>query len=76
MSAVAIATPKMTLATVPFLARAMTKAKPPKNAINTSLISGLTLANNSEDSSRSGNSAKNKKDKVKQIETVKKTKAK
>ncbi len=39
----------------------MIKANPPKKAIKTSRISGLVLANNSDDSSRSGNNQKNKK---------------
>ena len=54
ISAVAMATPNITLAMVPFLARAMTNANPPKKAMSTSRISGLVRANNSEDSSRSG----------------------
>ena len=61
MRAVAIATPKMTEAIVPFFVRAMIKAKPPKKAINTSRISGLTRAKSSLDSSRSGKSAKKRK---------------
>ena len=48
ISAVAIATPKITLAMVPFFALAMTNAKPPKKAIKTSRISGFTRPNNSE----------------------------
>ena len=56
--AVAMATPKITEAMVPFLVRAIIKAKPPKKAINTSRISGLTRAKSSLDSSRSGKRAK------------------
>ena len=61
ISAVAIATPKITEAIVPFFVRAIIKARPPKNAISTSLISGRVLANNSEVTSLSGNNQKNKK---------------
>src|SRR5690606_6259987 len=61
INAVAIATPKITLATVPRLALAITSAKPPKNAISTSRISGAVRANSSEDSSLSGKNLKNKK---------------
>ena len=56
-----MATPKMTEAIAPFFVRAIIKAKPPKKAINTSLISGLTRARSSLDSSRSGKSTKKRK---------------
>ena len=49
IKAVAIATPKITLAIVPLLALAITKAKPPKKAIKTSRISGDVRAKSSED---------------------------
>ncbi len=55
-----MATPNITLAIVPFLALAMTKASPPKNAISTSLISGFVRARSSDDSSRKGKNSKNK----------------
>ncbi len=58
ISAVAIATPKITEAMVPFLVRAMASAAPPKKAIKTSLISGWVRAKSSDDSCCSG---KNKK---------------
>ena len=54
IKAVAMATPKITEATVPFLVLAMMSANPPKNAIRTSLISGFTRPNNSELSSLNG----------------------
>ena len=59
ISAVAIATPKITVAIVPFFVRAMMSAKPPKKAIKTSLISGCVLAKSSEDSSLNGKNQKN-----------------
>ena len=55
INAVAMATPKITEAIVPFLVLAIIKAKPPKNAIRTSRISGRVLPNNSELSSLKGN---------------------
>ena len=58
--AVAIATPNITGDIVPFLVLAIIKDKPPKKAINTSLISGSVLDNNSEDSSLKGKKEKNK----------------
>ena len=54
IKAVAIATPKITEAMVPFLVLATISANPPKKAIKTSLISGLTLPSNSELSSLKG----------------------
>ncbi len=45
---------------VPFLVRAIIRAKPPKNAISTSRISGFVRAKSSEDSSLSGNNQKNR----------------
>ena len=56
----AIATPKITDAIVPFLVLAIINADPPKKAIKTSLISGLTRPNSSEFYSIKGNKAKNK----------------
>ena len=41
-----------------FFVLAIIKAKPPKKAIRTSLISGFVLDNNSEDSSRNGKTKK------------------
>ena len=55
-----MATPKITLAMVPFFVRAMINAKPPKKAMSTSRISGFVRAKSSEDSSRNGKSQKNK----------------
>ena len=60
INAVAIATPKITELIVPFFVLAIINAKPPKKAINTSLISGFVLDNSSEDSSLRGKKAKNK----------------
>src|SRR5690606_6382969 len=60
IKAVAIATPKITLAIVPFFALAITNAKPPKNAMSTSRISGAVRAKSSEDSSRKGKNLKNR----------------
>ena len=57
----AIATPKITVATVPFLVRAIIKAEPPKKAINTSLISGSTLPKSSDVAVCNGKNLKNKK---------------
>ena len=54
IKAVAMATPKITEAIVPFFVFATIKAVPPKKAIKTSRISGLTLPNNSEVSSLKG----------------------
>ena len=48
---------------------AIINAKPPKKAISTSRISGCVRANNSEDSSRSGNVQKNK-NAVKTLNTI------
>ena len=50
INAVAIATPKITLAIVPFLVLAIIKAEPQKKAIRTSRISGCVLTINSEES--------------------------
>src|SRR5690606_25735803 len=61
IKAVAIATPNITLATVPRLALAITRAIPPKKAIRTSRISGAVRASNSDDSSLNGKNLKNKK---------------
>ena len=61
IKAVAMATPKITDAIVPFLVRAIINAKPPKKAINTSQISGCVRANNSEESTCNGKNLKNKK---------------
>ena len=58
INAVAIATPKITELIVPFFVLAIIKAKPPKKAIKTSLISGCVLDNSSEDSSLKGKKAK------------------
>ena len=60
IKAVAIATPNITGDIVPFLVLATIKDNPPKKAINTSLISGSVLDNNSEDSSLRGKNEKNK----------------
>src|SRR5690606_40380094 len=60
LKAVAIATPKMTLAIVPFFALAITNANPPKNAMSTSRISGAVRAKSSEDSSLKGKNLKNR----------------
>ena len=54
IKAVAIATPKIAELKFSFLVLAIINAKPPKNAIKTSLISGLVLASSSDDSSLSG----------------------
>ncbi len=61
ISAVAMATPKITLAIVPFLVRAIINANPPKKAINTSRISGFVLPSSSDVSSLpNGKNLKNK----------------
>jgi len=64
-----MATPKITGDIVPFLVFAIINDKPPKKAINTSLISGCVLESNSEDSSRRGKKEKNKY----AVNTLKKT---
>ena len=48
IKAVAMATPKITEAIVPFFVRAIIKAKPPKKAITTSRISGFVLPKSSD----------------------------
>ena len=58
IKAVAIATPKIAELKFSFLVLAIINASPPKNAIKTSLISGLVLASSSDDSSLSGKTEK------------------
>ena len=59
ISAVAMATPKITDAMAPLFVRAIANAAPPKKAINTSRISGWVRAKSSDDSCCSGKNKKN-----------------